>query len=137
MVIDSKGNVVKISVSAIPDMTYEDFGIELKKFFSVKGDIKAVMELPSMDVLKVEDESMSILFVTKQGLAKKVQISEFKKITDVKPGISLNKDDEVASAAFLFNDSAKDIILSTNKGVITDREARKLGVGGEVLAFVW
>ena len=27
--------------------------------------------------------------------------------------------------------------LSTNKGVITDREARKLGVGGEVLAFVW
>lgn len=116
LVIDSKGNVVKISVSAIPDMEYEDFGIELKKFFSVKGDIKAVMELPSMDVLKVEDESMSILFVTKQGLAKKVQISEFKKITDVKPGISLNKDDEVASAAFLFNDSAKDIILSTNKG---------------------
>ena len=28
-------------------------------------------------------------------------------------------------------------IISTNKGVITDKEARKLGVGGEVLAFVW
>ena len=28
-------------------------------------------------------------------------------------------------------------ILSTNKGVITDREARKLQVGGEVLAYVW
>ena len=28
-------------------------------------------------------------------------------------------------------------ILSTNIGVITDRVARKLGVGGEVLAFVW
>jgi small subunit ribosomal protein S8 len=28
-------------------------------------------------------------------------------------------------------------IVSTNKGVITDKEARKLGVGGEVLAFVW
>jgi len=28
-------------------------------------------------------------------------------------------------------------IVSTNKGVVTDREARKLGVGGEVLAFVW
>ena len=26
---------------------------------------------------------------------------------------------------------------STNKGVITDKEARKLGVGGEVLCFVW
>ena len=28
-------------------------------------------------------------------------------------------------------------IVSTNKGIITDKEARKFGVGGEVLAFVW
>jgi small subunit ribosomal protein S8 len=28
-------------------------------------------------------------------------------------------------------------IVSTNKGIITDKDARKLGVGGEVLAFVW
>ena len=28
-------------------------------------------------------------------------------------------------------------IVSTNKGVITDKEARKLGIGGEVLCFVW
>ena len=28
-------------------------------------------------------------------------------------------------------------ILSTNQGIITDKEARKRQVGGEVLAFVW
>lgn len=28
-------------------------------------------------------------------------------------------------------------IISTNQGVITDKEARRLGVGGEVLAFIW
>ena len=28
-------------------------------------------------------------------------------------------------------------IISTNKGVLTDKEARAQGVGGEVLAFVW
>lgn len=28
-------------------------------------------------------------------------------------------------------------IVSTNHGVITDKEARQLGVGGEVLAYVW
>ena len=28
-------------------------------------------------------------------------------------------------------------IISTNQGVITDKEARRLGVGGEVLAYVW
>nr|WP_316623678.1 30S ribosomal protein S8 [uncultured Ruminococcus sp.] len=28
-------------------------------------------------------------------------------------------------------------IISTSKGVMTDREARKQNVGGEVLAFIW
>ena len=28
-------------------------------------------------------------------------------------------------------------IVSTSKGIMTDREARKANVGGEVLAFVW
>ena len=28
-------------------------------------------------------------------------------------------------------------IVSTNQGVMTDKEARKANVGGEVLAFIW
>lgn len=28
-------------------------------------------------------------------------------------------------------------IISTNKGIVTDKTARELGVGGEVLAYVW
>ena len=28
-------------------------------------------------------------------------------------------------------------ILSTSKGIVTDREARQLGVGGEVLCYIW
>ena len=28
-------------------------------------------------------------------------------------------------------------IISTNQGVITDKQARKLNVGGEVLCFIW
>ncbi len=28
-------------------------------------------------------------------------------------------------------------ILSTSKGVITDREARQYGIGGEVLCYIW
>ena len=29
------------------------------------------------------------------------------------------------------------VILSTSSGLLTDREANKKGVGGEVVAFVW
>ena len=28
-------------------------------------------------------------------------------------------------------------IISTSKGVLTDRQARKIGVGGEVICYVW
>ena len=28
-------------------------------------------------------------------------------------------------------------LISTSKGIMTDKEARELGVGGEVLAYVW
>jgi small subunit ribosomal protein S8 len=28
-------------------------------------------------------------------------------------------------------------VLSTSKGILTDREARKQGVGGEIMCFVW
>lgn len=28
-------------------------------------------------------------------------------------------------------------IISTSKGIVTDKEARKLGVGGEVICYVW
>ena len=28
-------------------------------------------------------------------------------------------------------------VLSTSRGLMTDREARKAGVGGEILCFVW
>jgi len=28
-------------------------------------------------------------------------------------------------------------IISTSKGIMTDRQARKENIGGEVLAFVW
>lgn len=28
-------------------------------------------------------------------------------------------------------------IISTNKGILTDKQARAIGVGGEVLAYVW
>ena len=28
-------------------------------------------------------------------------------------------------------------LISTSKGIVTDKEARELGVGGEVLAYIW
>jgi DNA gyrase subunit A len=120
-------------------MTYEDIGVELQKFFPTEGGIKAVMELPTMDILKVDDESLGLVFITKKGFAKRVKLSEFKKITDHKLGISLNDDDEVASAMFTTDSSLKDIIISTNLGNgirLPLSEVRTVGIGAKGSAMV-
>lgn len=116
LVIDSSGRVSKISVSAIPNMDFEDIGVEIGRYFSSDGKIIAVMRLPSMDILDVKDDNVSIIFVTKYGLAKRVPMSEFKKISNYKTGITLNPGDEVAAALFSFNTTVKDIIIYTNIG---------------------
>lgn len=28
-------------------------------------------------------------------------------------------------------------VISTSKGIVTDKQARELGVGGEVICYVW
>ena len=38
---------------------------------------------------------------------------------------------------FKIIEDGKHAIVSTSKGVITDKKARELNVGGEVLAFIW
>lgn len=116
LVIDSKGYVTKVSVSAIPNMEMDDIGIELSKFFNVHGTIKAVMELPSMKILKVKNTNFGILFVTEKGLGKKVPINDFKKLTDTKKAITLNRGDSVADAMFVFDNTVKDVVISTDKG---------------------
>lgn len=115
LIVDSNGYVSKIGISSLPDMSYEDIGVELSRFFTVNGLVKAVMELPSSDIFKIKDENVGIIFITKNGLAKRVQLSEFKNITDNKQAIKLTDGDEVGSAIFTL-DNNSDIIISTANG---------------------
>ena len=59
---------------------------------------------------------INIIFITKKGVCKQTPISSFKKLSGNRPGIILDKDDEVATALFSYDGTAKDIIISTNKG---------------------
>ncbi|MGL4362188.1 MAG: 30S ribosomal protein S8 [Cellulosilyticaceae bacterium] len=59
-------------------------------------------------------------------------ISGLKRIS--KPGLRVYADSENLPKVLGGLGTA---IVSTNKGVITDKEARKQQVGGEVIAFIW
>ena len=82
----------------------------------------------------VEDGAFKTIHVTlKYGADKNEKvISGLKRIS--KPGLRVYASSEELPKVLGGLGTA---IISTNQGVITDREARKLGVGGEVLAFVW
>ena len=82
----------------------------------------------------VEDGHFQTIHITlKYGADKNEKvISGLKRIS--KPGLRVYASSEELPKVLGGLGTA---IISTNQGVITDREARKLGVGGEVLAFVW
>ena len=82
----------------------------------------------------VEDGSFKTLHITlKYGVDKNEKvISGIKRIS--KPGLRVYANTEDIPRVLGGLGIA---ILSTNQGIVTDKEARKLQVGGEVLAFVW
>ena len=80
----------------------------------------------------VEGNTQGIIRVTLKYSGKKHVISSIKRIS--KPGLRTYADK--ASLPRVLNGLGI-AIISTSKGVMTDKEARKLGVGGEVLAYVW
>ncbi len=81
----------------------------------------------------IEDNKQGMINIAlKYGANKERVISGLKKIS--KPGLKVYaKKDEVPKVLGGLGIA----IISTSKGVISDKEARKQGVGGEVICYVW
>ncbi len=81
----------------------------------------------------VEGETQDTIRVAmKYGPDKAKVITGIKKIS--KPGLKVYaKADEVPKVLGGLGIA----IISTSSGLVTDKEARKLGVGGEVICYVW
>ncbi len=81
---------------------------------------------------EIEDNSQCILRITLKYVNKQKVISGLKRIS--KPGLRVyaTKDElpKVLGGLGI-------ALISTSKGIMTDKKARQEGIGGEVLAFVW
>ena len=84
--------------------------------------------------MKVEDDGLqgNIVLTLKYGENKTRIIQGLKRIS--KPGLRIYAGVEDMPRVRKGLGTA---IVSTSKGVVTDKQARKLGVGGEVLAYIW
>jgi len=81
----------------------------------------------------VEDGKQGVISVTlKYGEGKSQVITGLRRVS--KPGLRMYSNVEDMPKVMKGLGIA---IISTSKGIMTDREARKQNVGGEVLAFIW
>lgn len=79
-----------------------------------------------------EDAQKNILLTLKYGNKKEKVITGLKRIS--KPGLRVYvKSDEVPKVL----NGLGIAIISTSKGIMTDKQARKEKLGGEVLAYIW
>ena len=86
-----------------------------------------------VDFKAVESEGIKMIEVTlKYGPNGEKVIQGLKRIS--KPGLRIYSNAEQLPQVL---NGLGIAIVSTSKGIITDKQARKLNVGGEVLAYVW
>lgn len=81
----------------------------------------------------IEDGRQGIIRITlKYGKGKTKTIQGLRRVS--KPGLRIYSNCEDMPKVLGGLGVA---IVSTSKGIVTDKKARELGVGGEVIAFVW
>ena len=73
-----------------------------------------------------------LLLTLKYVGKKKPVINSLKRVS--RPGLRVYSDVETMPKVM---DGLGIAILSTNKGILTDKQAKAANVGGEVLAFIW
>lgn len=85
------------------------------------------------DLEEYADGSVPMLRLTmKYGQNKERVISGLRRIS--KPGLRVYTGKEEIPKVL---NGLGIAIISTSKGILTDREARKLGLGGEVICYIW
>ena len=99
--------------------------VEIARFMVQEGYVQGFEVLPA--------EPRDILEITlKYGAKKERVIRGIKRIS--KPGLRIYAGKDELPRVLGGMGTA---VVSTSKGVMTDREARKAGVGGEVIAYIW
>lgn len=84
------------------------------------------------EIHEMNNNKQGVIRITLKYVGKERVISGIKRIS--KPGLRVYVgSDELPTVLGGLGIA----IVSTPKGIITDKTARQLGVGGEVLAFVW
>jgi small subunit ribosomal protein S8 len=101
------------------------------------NNIKSIMEILKendyIDNFKlIEDKKQGLVRVYLKYIAGKSAIRNIKRIS--KPGLRVYVRGKKVPTVLRGRGLA---IVSTSKGLLSDKEARELGVGGEIIGYIW
>lgn len=109
LIFDSAGRLSRVGVSSLPDMNYDDNGVELGRYFTVGGEPVAII-----NEMSLKEDNGEMVIVTENGIAKRVHTKEFNNIKDYKEAINLNDGDHLIAA--IPCDENDEFIIYTNFG---------------------
>jgi len=102
----------KIKINIVKILKFEGY---IRNYKIIKGSTQDIIVI----YLKYNEDKSSVIKDLKRISKPSCRVySRYKKIPRVLNGLGIN-------------------IVSTPKGVLTDREARKMGIGGEIICSVW
>ena len=112
-------------------MRYEEVTVPAS---NIKKEIARILKEEGFikDYKIVSDDAQGTIVLTLKYNKKERVITGLKRIS--KPGLRVYaKNDEIPKVL----NGLGIAIVSTSKGIMTDKEARKENIGGEVLAYIW
>ncbi|MBW1673267.1 MAG: 30S ribosomal protein S8 [Deltaproteobacteria bacterium] len=102
----------KIKINIVKILKFEGY---IRNYKIIKDDRQGIIVI----YLKYNEDKSSVIKDLKRISKPSCRVySRYNKIPRVLNGLGIN-------------------IVSTSKGVLTDREARKMGIGGEIICSVW
>ncbi|HUV59345.1 MAG TPA: 30S ribosomal protein S8 [Desulfatiglandales bacterium] len=102
----------KIKINIVKILKFEGY---IRNYKIIKGSKQDIIVI----YLKYNEDKSPVIKDLKRISKPSCRVySRYKKIPRVLNGLGIN-------------------IVSTSKGVLTDREARKMGIGGEIICSVW
>ncbi len=114
MVFSDKGKVYSIKVYEIPEVSKQARGKLIGNIIELDENEKISVIIP---VDEIENDNRDLIFITRNGIAKKTKISEFKTINrNGKIAISFKDDEDEVKFVGITSGSEKDEIFISTKG---------------------
>ncbi|MEC1445856.1 DNA topoisomerase IV subunit A [Bacillus haynesii] len=112
LLFTNKGSYVYCPVHQLPDIRWKDLGQHITNIISIDSDESIVKAIPVREFA----ESEYLLFFTKNGMAKRTQLIQYKAQRYSKALVALNLkgDDEVVDVHV--TDGTKDLFIATHSG---------------------